>query len=101
MKDGVFYLVRMDQKRKAVLQSETTIACGVLGFALLLWTPRTGRGILAYVVLLAGLAITVMVLFSRKNRDQRLLASRRPSLRGRALLNLGPSQHPRRGIFSA
>jgi type IV secretory pathway TrbD component len=61
--------VRMDQKRKATLLSGTTIACGVLGFALLMWTPRTGSGILVYVVLLAVLAITAMVLFSRKNRD--------------------------------
>lgn len=60
-------MTRMDQKRKALL-SGATIACGALGFALLMWTPKTGRGILVYVVLLAVLAITAMILFSRKNR---------------------------------
>jgi LPXTG-motif cell wall-anchored protein len=59
----------MDQKRKAALLSATTIACGALGFALLMWTPKTGSGILVYVILLAVLAITAMVLFSRKNRS--------------------------------
>jgi hypothetical protein len=68
MKDGVVYLVRMDQKRKAALLSGITFACGVLGFALLMWTPRTGSGILVYVASLVVLAITAMVLFSRKNR---------------------------------
>jgi type IV secretory pathway TrbD component len=59
----------MDQKRKAALLSGITIACGALGFALLMWTPRTGSGILVYVVLLTVLVITAMILFSRKNRD--------------------------------
>jgi LPXTG-motif cell wall-anchored protein len=58
----------MDQKRKAALLSGTTIACGALGFALLIWSPKTGSGILVYIVLLAVLAITAMILFSRKNR---------------------------------
>lgn len=44
------------------------IACGALGFALLMWTPKTGSGILVYVVLLAVLVTTAMILFSRKNR---------------------------------
>jgi hypothetical protein len=62
-------MARMDQKRKAALLSGITIACGALGFALLMWTPRTGSGILVYVVLLTVLVITAMILFSRKNRD--------------------------------
>jgi len=59
----------MNQKRKAALLSGITIACGALGFALLMWTPKTGSGILVYVALLAVLAIAAMVLFSRKNRS--------------------------------
>lgn len=58
----------MDQKRKTALLSGTMIACGALGFALLMWTPKTGSGILVYVVLLAVLVTTAMILFSRKNR---------------------------------
>jgi nitrogen fixation-related uncharacterized protein len=58
----------MNQKRKALL-SGTTIACGALGFALLMWTPKTGSGILVYVALFAVLAIAAMVLFSGKNRS--------------------------------
>jgi hypothetical protein len=45
-------MATMEQKRKATLISGTTIACGALGFALLMWTPKTGSGILVYVVLL-------------------------------------------------
>ena len=56
----------MDQKRKAALLSGAVIACGALGFALLMWTPKTGSGILVYVVLLVVLAITAMVLFTGK-----------------------------------
>ena len=59
----------MNQKRKAALLSGITIACGALGFALLMWTPKTGSGILVYVALLAVLAIAAKVLFSRKNRS--------------------------------
>jgi len=68
MKDGVFYFVTVNQKRKAALLSGAVIACGVLGLALLMWTPRTGSGILVYVALLVVLAIMAMVLFSGKNR---------------------------------
>jgi hypothetical protein len=53
------------QTKSSVL-SGTTIACGALGFALLMWTPKTGSGILVYVVLLTVLAITAMALFSRR-----------------------------------
>jgi hypothetical protein len=58
----------MSEKGRTTLLRGTTIACGVLGFALLMWTPKTGSCILVYVVLLAALAITAMILFSRKNR---------------------------------
>jgi len=69
-------IARMNQKRKAALLSGTTIACGALGFVLLMWTPKTGNDILVYAVLLAVLAITAMVLFPPK--EQRARFSRRP-----------------------
>lgn len=61
--------MKIDLKRRTPLLSGVTIACGALGFALLMWTPKTESGILVYVVLLAVLAIAAMVLFSRKNRS--------------------------------
>ena len=59
-------MTRMDQKRKAALLSGITIACGALGFVLLMWTPKSGSGILVYVVLLVIVVITAIVLFARK-----------------------------------
>jgi hypothetical protein len=41
---------------------------GVLGFVLLMWTPKTGTGILAYSVLFAVLVILVIVFSPKKNR---------------------------------
>jgi type IV secretory pathway TrbD component len=38
--------------RRTLLRA-TEVACGVLGFALLMWTPATGSGLLAYLVLFA------------------------------------------------
>ena len=61
--------MRMDQKRKTTLLSGITIAVGILGLALLMWTPKTGSGVLVYVVLLAILVITAIVLFARKKRS--------------------------------
>jgi LPXTG-motif cell wall-anchored protein len=58
----------MDQKLKTSLLSGVTIAFGIVGFALLMWTPKTGSGVLVYVALFAILAITALILFSR-NRD--------------------------------
>jgi hypothetical protein len=55
----------MDQKLKTSLVSGITIACGLLGFALLMWTPKTGSGVLIYVALFVILAITALILFSR------------------------------------
>ena len=43
-----------------------TIACGILGFVLFRWTPPTGSGILAFVVLFAVLIIMAIALSSRK-----------------------------------
>ncbi len=51
--------------QKKGLLSAATLGCGALGFALLMWTPKSGRGILAYVALFAILAIAALILFSR------------------------------------
>lgn len=51
--------------QKKGLLSAATLACGALGFALLMWTPKSGKGILAYVALFAILAIAALILFSR------------------------------------
>jgi hypothetical protein len=47
--------------RKALLGA-TTFACGMLAFALFMWTPTTGRGILLYVALFALLIIMAICL---------------------------------------
>ena len=62
-------MARMDRNVKTSLLSGAAIACGLLGFALLMWTPTTGGGILVYVALFAVLAIAALILFSR-NRGQ-------------------------------
>lgn len=56
--------------QKKGLLSAATLVCGALGFALLMWTPKSGRGILAYVALFVILAITALILFPRnRGRD--------------------------------
>lgn len=58
--------VKLSEKSRKALLGMTTVACGTLGFILLRWTPTTGTGILAYVVLLAGLIVMAIALSSRK-----------------------------------
>jgi hypothetical protein len=72
------YTVRMSEKRRTTLLGGTTIACGILGFVLLMWTPKTGGGILVYVVLFAVLAITSIILFSRRSRGHDPNKSEKP-----------------------
>jgi hypothetical protein len=60
--------MRMSEKGRTTLLAGTTILCGILGFALFMWTPKTGGGIFVYAVLFAVFAITTIVLSSRKSR---------------------------------
>jgi hypothetical protein len=54
--------MRMTDETKKTLLRITTAVCGVLGFVLFMWTPKTGKGILAYVALFAVLVIIVIAL---------------------------------------
>jgi uncharacterized membrane protein YccC len=47
----------MIDKTKKVILRMTTAVGGVLGFVLLMWTPKTGKVILAYVAIFAVLAV--------------------------------------------
>ena len=58
--------MRIDQK--ITLLSGITIVVGILGFALLVWTPTTGGGVFACVVLLVTLVIMTIILFARKKK---------------------------------
>ena len=58
--------MRIDQK--ITLLSEITIVVGILGFALLVWTPTTDGGVFACVVLLVTLVIMAIILFARKKK---------------------------------
>jgi hypothetical protein len=49
-------------KTKRVLLWMITSICGALGFVLFMWTPKTGKGILAYVALLAVLVVIAIAL---------------------------------------
>ena len=52
----------MTGKTKKILLRITTAVAGVLGFVLLMWTPRTGKGILACVAIFAVLAVIAIAL---------------------------------------
>jgi hypothetical protein len=56
----------MAQGTRSKLLTVTKIACGVLALALFRWTPTTGRGILVYAALFAGLILIAIVLSSGK-----------------------------------
>ena len=58
--------VTLSEKSRKALLGVTTVACGILGFILFRWTPTTGSGILAYVVLFAVLIVMAIALSSRK-----------------------------------
>ncbi len=51
----------MTGKTKSVLLWITTSVAGVLGFVLLMWTPKTGKGVLACVAIFAVLAVIAVV----------------------------------------
>jgi hypothetical protein len=53
--------MRMTDETKKALLRMTTAAGGVLGFVLLMWTPKTGKGILAYVGIFAVLVVIAIV----------------------------------------
>jgi hypothetical protein len=55
---------------KAGLQAATKIACALLALILFRWTPTTGKGILLYAGLFAGLIVLAIVL-SAGNSEQR------------------------------
>jgi hypothetical protein len=54
--------MRMTDETKKILLRITTAVVGVLGFVLFMWTPKTGKGILAYVALFAVLVIIAIAL---------------------------------------
>jgi hypothetical protein len=60
--------MRLSEKHAGKLLRAVTTACGLLGFALFMWTPKTAGGILAFTILLAIFAIAAVVLF-RRNRE--------------------------------
>ena len=51
----------MAGKTKKVLLRTAMAVGGVLGFVLLMWTPKTAKGILAYLAIFAVLAVIVIV----------------------------------------
>jgi len=52
----------MTAETKKVLLRITTAVAGVLGFVLLMWTPKTGKGILAYAAIFVALAVIAIAL---------------------------------------
>jgi high-affinity Fe2+/Pb2+ permease len=56
----------MKNKSRKTCLGVIAFACGILGFALFMWTPTTGRGILVYAVLFAVLIVMAIVLSARK-----------------------------------
>jgi hypothetical protein len=61
--------VTLTEKSRKTLLGLTTVACGILGLILLRWTPTTGSGILAYVVLFAVLVVMAIALSSESAED--------------------------------
>ena len=55
----------MTETTKSTLLGATEIACGILAFALLRWTPTTGKGILLYASLFGVVIIAAIALSSR------------------------------------
>jgi uncharacterized membrane protein YccC len=54
--------MRMTDETKKALLRITTAVGGVLGLVLFMWTPKTGRGVLAYVALFAVLVFIAIAL---------------------------------------
>ncbi len=52
-----------DETKEALLRI-TKATCGVFGFVLLMWTPKTGKGILVYLAIFAILAV-IAIAFAR------------------------------------
>ena len=61
--------MRLTEKHDGMVLRVVTTACGLLGFALFMWTPKTAGGILAYAILLAVFVIVAVVLF-RRSRER-------------------------------
>jgi len=57
--------MRMTDETKKALLRITTAVGGVLGFVLFMWTPKTGKGILAYAALFAVLVVIAICLAPR------------------------------------
>jgi hypothetical protein len=55
-------------KRRAV-QKIISAALGVLGLALIMWTPSTGKGFLIYALLFVALVAVALFLPSRESVD--------------------------------
>jgi hypothetical protein len=54
---------------RAVALTMTRFSLGVLGFALFMWTPTTGKGILVYGSLLVILITLAIVLAKHKKKE--------------------------------
>ena len=58
--------MKMSEKSRRALARLATLACGILGLALFMWTPTTGRGILVYAALFVVLILIAIILPPRK-----------------------------------
>lgn len=58
--------MRISVEAKKALLWITGVACGVLAFALLMWTPKTGKGILTYSALFAALVVIAIALAPKR-----------------------------------
>jgi hypothetical protein len=54
--------VAISDKARKILLRVTEGACGILGLALFMWTPKTGQGILVYMIILAVLIVFAIIL---------------------------------------
>jgi hypothetical protein len=52
----------MSKKMKSGLRFVAQVACGLLAFAVFMWTPENGKGILAYALLFSALIIIIVTL---------------------------------------
>jgi hypothetical protein len=54
---------------RAVALNVTKVGIGILGFALFMWTPATGKGILVFFGLLVVLIVLAAVLTKYKGKE--------------------------------
>ncbi len=58
--------MRITVEAKKALLWTTKVACGVLGLALFMWMPKTGKGILTYAALLVALIVIAIALAPKR-----------------------------------